>query len=111
MDALRRKARPPGPSQVKKRLKDALESGRLRFTSHAIKEMKKDGLTAIDIERVLAGCRVGNPTNRDTKWGSWTYDAHGRTADGTGVAVQVGMPEIDEERISIVTVWRIKQGG
>jgi hypothetical protein len=96
-------------AQVRDLIREAVESGRVRFTRHAMEEMAKDRLTVVDMGAVLKGCAVTRVTRRDARSGSWVYEANGSTEDGKRVAMQLGVPEgVEEPMVSIVTVWGLK---
>jgi hypothetical protein len=104
-------ARHPSLKTVAEFIKEARQTGKVRFTDHAIEEMVKDHLTVIDIDAVLSGCRIRRVTGHDIGRDTWNFEIDGRTADGALVAVVVAVPGDVEGRapmVSVVTVWRKK---
>jgi len=97
----------PSFRQVARRLKQTVESGRLRFTRHAREQMQARGLTVIDIGEALARCVVVEMTGREAGIAAWKYRAEGRTPDGARIAVVAGLPDDANEPVSIVSAWRI----
>ncbi len=61
---------PLTPPQVKQLIQGILNEGDLEFSAHALKEMKKDGLSELDIVNVLRG---GWPEPGEYENGSWRY--------------------------------------
>jgi len=81
-----------------------LEAGCTRLTGHAKSEMRKDGLTALDVTNVLRGGAVHEP---ESEHGSWRYQVR------TGRIVVVCEFEDEEESeepgvVVVVTVWRVR---
>jgi hypothetical protein len=72
------------------------------FSPHAEREMRKDGLTRVDILSILKRCAVVASELHGLEW-RWT--ATGRTCDGDQVEM-VCVAEEEEIRIDIVTVWK-----
>jgi hypothetical protein len=101
-------AAPPSLVQVGNFIKEAAKSGKVRFTSHALREMQADRLTLLDIDFVIGGCRVLRLTDRDMRRGTWTYECVGATDDGARVTVQVAVREPLEGSVTVITVWEIK---
>jgi hypothetical protein len=109
VDGGRTKAKQPSWADVAGYVRKAVESGKTRFTRHAMEEMKADGLTVVDIGNVLRGCAITEMTGRDVRRGNSKYRAEGSTEDGARVAVIVAVAEdFGDEAIPIVTVWRLK---
>jgi hypothetical protein len=79
----------------------ARKGASLAFTSHAKKEMKKDGIVKLDVANMLKRCRVVKVEDcRDEI--SWR--AEGTDNDGRKIAAEVVIYE-DEIIIKVVTAW------
>ena len=88
---------PLDPPRAKQRIRDILANGSVSFLNHALEEMDKDKLTAVDVTNVLRG-GVVDPAEFEN--GSWRYRV--RTAR---IAVIVALRSDTELRV--VTAWRI----
>lgn len=92
---------PPDPeplttSAARKAVRAALQSGKIEFSGHAQREMKKDALETTDCVNVLRG-GVVEPPELDA--GTWRY----RVATQR-ICVVVALPMA--AKIRVVTVWR-----
>lgn len=87
---------PFDPPEAKRRIREILEAGVVAPSSHAFREMDKDGLTMVDCTNVLRGGWV-----EPAEWenGSWRYRV--RTAR---ICVVVAFRS--ESKLAIVTAWR-----
>lgn len=87
---------PLDPPQAKRRIREILETGVVATSSHALKEMEKDGLTMVDCTNVLRGGWV-----EPGEWenGSWRYRV--RTA-----RICVVIAFRSQSKLAIVTAWR-----
>jgi Domain of unknown function (DUF4258) len=72
------------------------------FSPHSEKEMRKDGITRVDILSILKRCTVIGCELCAIEW-RWT--ARGGTCDGENVEI-VCIPEEELIRIDVITVWR-----
>lgn len=88
---------PLDTAAAKRRIRTILESGTVRFSSHALDEMKKDQLTTVDCVNVLRGGVVQPP---DLERGTWRY----RVLTNR-ICVVVAFRSDDE--LVVVTAWRI----
>jgi hypothetical protein len=79
-------------------IRTILSSGTVRFSGHALTEMKKDGLTTIDCVNVLRG-GVVEPAEFENR--SWRYRV--RTAK-----IYVVVAFRSEEALVVITAWRVK---
>ena len=73
----------------------------MRYTSHALDEMKADKIVRIDVENMLRRCRV---TLVETKKGEETWRAEGTDNNGRGITAVVVAYE-DVIRVKIITAW------
>jgi len=89
---------PLSPTVAKRLIREGLGSGEVRFTRHALEEMKKDGLEEIDCVNVLRGGAVGPGELAN---GSWRYPV--RTP-----RVTVIVAFRSEAKLAVVTAWREK---
>jgi hypothetical protein len=87
---------PLDPPKAKRLIRSILREGTLRYTKHALDEMKADGLTAVDCCNVLGGGWV-EPGEFEN--GSWRYRV--RTASMCFVVAFRS-----EQTLVIVTAWR-----
>jgi hypothetical protein len=88
---------PLDPPRAKQHIRGILTNGSLSFSNHALEEMDKDKLTAVDVTNVLRG-GVVDPAEFEN--GSWRYRV--RTAR---IAVIVALRS--EAELRVVTAWRI----
>ncbi|MDI7269173.1 MAG: DUF4258 domain-containing protein [Myxococcota bacterium] len=87
------------PPEAKRVLRDAIgPGGELAFTTHARREMAKDGLESTDVTNVLRGGIVDEP-----EWenGAWRYRVRTRR-----IAVIVELRS--DKSAVVVTAWRAK---
>lgn len=87
-------------SDIRRRLRQAVSDGVVRFTEHALSRMRSRDFTVLDVERVL---KSGfHDQGRDTvqSSGVWRYRIEGKTIDGDSIKVAV---EIEDE-VVVVTV-------
>jgi hypothetical protein len=89
---------PLSPTDAKKLIRQILLTGNVVVTSHAQREMTKDGMTMVDVTNVLRG-GVVDPAEYEN--GSWRYRV--RTAR---MCVVVSFRSEDE--LVVVTAWRFK---
>jgi hypothetical protein len=89
---------PLSPPEVRKLLLRILATGEVRFTSHALAEMAKDGVTTQDVEAVLRG---GVVEPGELEKGTWRYRLR---AGGVYVVVTFR----SETMAVVVTAWRTK---
>lgn len=84
--------------ECKRLIRDILENGRVRFSSHAREELAKDGKSEIDAVNVLRGGVV-----QPGEWenGSWRYRVM-----TPRMAVVVAFRA--EDLMVVVTAWRIR---
>ena len=75
-----------------------MSTGTVRFSGHALAEMKKDSLTTIDCVNVLRG-GVVEPAEFEN--GSWRYRV--RTS-----MMYVVVAFRSEEALVVITAWRVK---
>jgi hypothetical protein len=66
---------PLRPSEAKKLLRAIIASGDVGFTSHALEEMEKDGISQAEAIGVLRG---GIVDPAEFERGSWRYRVHAR---------------------------------
>lgn len=86
-------------ASLKRRLREAVINGQLRYTEHALQRMDERGFVFPDIERVLKNGM--HDQDRDTLVGTnWRYRISGTTIDGNALAVVVEM----EPEVVIITV-------
>jgi hypothetical protein len=71
----------------------------VRFSGHALDEMRKDGLTTPDVLNIL---RSGVAETPELEHGTWRYRVRGRAA-------YVVVAFRSEQSLVIVTVWRIER--
>jgi hypothetical protein len=90
-------AEPLDPPRAKQLVREVLANGSVSFSNHALEEMEKDNLTAIDVTNVLRGGAV-DPAEFEN--GSWRYRV--RTAR---IAVIVAFRS--ETELRVVTAWRL----
>lgn len=81
---------------AKKAIRAALQSGKIEFSGHAQREMKKDDLQTTDCVNVLRGGVVEPPELAD---GTWRY-----RVSTPRICVVVALPMA--AKIRVVTVWR-----
>lgn len=87
------------PPEAKRVLREAIgRGGQLAFTTHARREMSKDGLESTDVVNVLRGGIVDEP-----EWenGVWRY--HVRTQ-----RIEVVVEFRGEMSAVVVTAWRVR---
>lgn len=72
------------------------------FSPHAEKEMRKDGITRVDILSILKRCAV---TRCELYALEWRWTATGRTCDDENIEI-VCIPEEELIRIDVITIWR-----
>ena len=89
---------PLSAPELRKLLRQILASGEVRFTSHALAEMAKDGVTTQDVEAVLRG---GVVEPGELEKGTWRYRIR---AGGVYVVVTFRA----ETMAVVVTAWRTK---
>jgi len=87
---------PLTPPQVKQLIRCVLNEGDLEFSAHALKEMKKDGLSELDIVNVLRG---GWPEPGEYENGSWRYRISTQR-------ITVVISFRDDLWLVVVTAWR-----
>jgi hypothetical protein len=78
-------------------IRTIVRDGTVRFSGHALAEMKKDALTTVDCVNVLRG-GVVEPAEFEN--GSWRYRV--RT---TKICIVVAFRS--EDSLAVVTAWRI----
>ena len=83
---------------VKKLLRQMLACGEVRFTSHALEEMKKDGITTQDVAAVL---RSGVVEPGEQVKGTWRYRIRSSSS-------YVVVAFRSETVTVVVTAWRTK---
>jgi hypothetical protein len=88
---------PLDPPAAKQLVRDILANGSVGFSKHALEEMEKDTLTAVDVNNVLRG-GVVDPAELEN--GSWRYRS--RTA-----RIAVIFAFRSETELRSVTAWRI----
>lgn len=92
---------PYKPAEARKLVSEILNNnGTVVPTGHAQNEMRKDGLTMIDVEATLKHGRIYEAAEFERE--SWRYRFHGRRA-------AVALSFEGQDVIVIVTVW--KEGG
>ena len=75
-------------ARLKRLLREAVRSGQLRYTEHALSRMNERGFVFPDVERVLKNGM--HDYLRDSQVGaSWHYRLAGTTVDGKALAVVV----------------------
>lgn len=90
---------PLAPADARALLRRILEEGSVRFSSHALEEMAKDGIGEEDVRHVLA---AGAVAPGEWENGSWRYRVTVR--DVTAVAT------FRSELLAVVvTAWRKKR--
>jgi hypothetical protein len=77
-------------------LSQTLAAGGIRFTGHALRELRKDGIT---VERAYVVLRVGIVREAEWEQGEWRHQAH------AGADVLVLTFET-ETSVVVVTGWR-----
>lgn len=102
----------PGPAargQVARWIRTSLQAGiAVSFGwRHADEEMRKDGVTRADVLFALKNCRVLETQGRSTRSNGWRYKTQGKALDSSDIAVVVEI-EYQPEKLTVVTVWRIK---
>lgn len=90
---------PLSPRDAKRLIREILSTGEVRFTRHALEELKKDGLEEIDCVNVLRGGTVG-PGEFEN--GSWRYPVR-----ASKVTVIVAFRS--ETQLVVVTAWKEKR--
>jgi len=88
---------PLDPQKARVLIREILATGSVAFSRHALEEMEKDKLTAVDVTNVVRG-GVVDPAELEN--GSWRY----RVRTGR-MAVIVAFRS--EAELRIVTAWRI----
>jgi hypothetical protein len=86
------------PSRVKQLIREALVSGTVSFSMHALRELAKDDLTTVDCTNILRG-GVFEPGEMER--GTWRYRV--RTARMSAVVAFRS-----ESHVVVVTAWREK---
>jgi hypothetical protein len=91
---------PLSAPEAKRLIRQILESGTISYTEpHAHDEMRKDGVTMVDVENVLRG-GVVEPGEWEN--GAWRYRV--RTA-----AICVVVEFVGESELFVITAWRFKR--
>jgi hypothetical protein len=87
-------------ARLKRRLRDSVAQGQLRYTEHALQRMDERGFLFPDVERIL---RNGtHDQGRDMQVGNkWRYRISGSTIDGIAMSVVV---EVDPELVVITVI-------
>ena len=88
---------PFSDTDARQRILRILNTGYVRFSKHALDEMRKDDLTTVDCTNVLRGGVIEPPELRD---GTWRYRV--RT---TRIYVVVAFRS--DTALTVVTAWRI----
>lgn len=87
---------PLTPPQVRLLIQGVLNEGDLEFSAHALQEMKKDGLSELDIVNVLRGSW---PEPGEYEHGSWRYRISTQQ-------ITVVISFRDDSWLVVVTAWR-----
>jgi hypothetical protein len=90
---------PLAPQKARRLLQEIVREGSVRFSGHALAEMKKDDLSTQDCLNVLRGGVVEPPELRD---GTWRYRV--RTA-----RIYVVVAFRSEKSCVVVSAWRLKK--
>lgn len=89
---------PINPTEAKRLLLDVLESGVMRVSGHARRELANDSMTLQDVENILRGGTVEPPEWENS---SWRYRVR------TSRMVVVVAFESETELV-VVTAWRLR---
>jgi hypothetical protein len=92
------KGEPLDPGTAKALIRRLLELGAVRWSSHALDELKEDELTTVDAVNVLRGGQVIRPA--ELKNGTWRYRVMTNR-----ICVVVAFDSM--EQVAVVTAWRI----
>ncbi|MBI3448996.1 MAG: DUF4258 domain-containing protein [Acidobacteria bacterium] len=87
---------PFSPTQARQRIRRILLSGSFSYSSHALREMEKDGLAPIDCVNVLRAAIV-EPA--EFEHGSWRYRVR-------SAYIWVVVAFRSESELRVVTAWR-----
>jgi hypothetical protein len=81
------------------------EGGRIEYLGHALEEMLKDGLAAVDVVKALAGGEVGVAYKRKDAKGneSWRHTVTHKRCD-----VVISFHAVEQIIVIVVTAWRNK---
>lgn len=90
---------PLKPDDARRLIREILTGGTLAFSSHALDELVKDGLTTVDCVNVLRAGVVEAPEPID---GTWRYRVRTNT-----ICVVVAFRS--ETRLKAITAWRTKR--
>lgn len=83
----------------------AADSGRVAISNHALQRMRKRGITRTEVGRCLRnGQQQGEAIVNDH--GNWQVEISHRVA-GRRVVVQAVLLENGDQRVLVVTTWRI----
>jgi hypothetical protein len=88
---------PLDPRVARDLIRRAVKTGTVAPSRHALDELKKDGLTMVDVENVLKGGVVDSP---EWEKGEWRYRV--RTS-----RVEVIVAFNSETDVAVVTAWRV----
>lgn len=90
---------PLGTTAAKRLIRHIIEAGTVRFSGHALAEMARDELTAVDCVNVLRGGVVEPP---ELERGTWRY-----RVKTNRICVVVAFRS--EHELVVVTAWRIQR--
>jgi hypothetical protein len=93
------------PAQAVAALRACIESGEVILTKHAIDEMLADGISRIELFRVLENGNIFQPAEQDMKTGEWKYRVESNIT-GRPIASVFKFVRID--RTVIITVFEVR---
>lgn len=92
---------PLKPHEAKARFQEILETGRVRFTGHARREMAKDDMGEVDCRNIVRGGIV-EPAEWENE--AWRYRVRTQR-----MCVVCELSEVDgQDELIIITAWRFK---
>lgn len=86
-------------ADVRKRLREAVTAGAVRYVQHALDQMAERGFLFADVERLLRN-GFHDPGHDAEVRGKWRYRIQGKTMDGVDIKVAVEI----EDQVVVVTV-------
>jgi hypothetical protein len=89
---------PLKPNQVKALVLESIEADEVAFTTHALREIAKDGMVPLDASRVLRG---GAASHGEFENGSWRYQIRSGS-----VVVVVRFVDFKPARTLVITAWK-----
>ena len=88
---------PFDPTRARQLIRTIINSGIIRFSSHALEEIEKDDLTTVDCTNVLRGGIVEPP---EMEKGTWRYRVRTNR-------IYVVVAFRSETELVVVTAWRL----